>query len=86
MKYIIREILTILFILTVVFFAGFHTGRLHQKQYFTNELWQKCIFMKNSNTQAIRTGELWLSYQGAIPKSECGKLFTQDFCVIEKFE
>jgi len=86
MRYIIYDILIVLFILAVTFFFGFQTGKLYQKQHFTKELWHECISLKNSHTSAIRIGDIWLSYQGAIPKSECQKLFTQDFCVIEEFE
>jgi hypothetical protein len=86
MRYIIREILIVLFILAVTFFFGFHTGRLYQKQHFTGELWQECISLKNSYTSAIRVGDIWLSYQGAVSQNDCRKLYARDFCIIEKFE
>jgi hypothetical protein len=86
MRYIVYDILIVLFILAVTFFFGFHTGKLYQKQHFTKELWKECVSLKNSHTSAVRIGDIWLSYQGAIPKNECGKLFMQDFCVIEEFK
>jgi hypothetical protein len=86
MRYIIYDILLVLFILAVTFFFGFQTGKLYQKQYFTKELWRECMSLKNSYTSAVRVGDLWLSYQGAISQRECQKLFMQDFCVIEEFK
>ena len=84
-KSFLREVLIEVIILGIVFWLGFVSGKMYVKK-FEFSLWNECKGLKNSYTHIKRIGDVYISWKGAIDKSDCELLWTEDFCVMSKFE